>query len=152
MKSLKVLLAATTFMFLVSATLAEAEMGVIYGPVYVSKAKESHHDKETKFKFAAPVAGKGVVVVKNGGDSGEKARVSAAKVELNDKKILRERDFNKNVGELRVDVELNDSNELEVEVKSCKECEISITVLGEIPVVQPPAPPAPPTRPLPPLI
>ncbi|OGQ57620.1 MAG: hypothetical protein A3J24_07855 [Deltaproteobacteria bacterium RIFCSPLOWO2_02_FULL_53_8] len=143
MKILRALTAATAFMLIVSVTAAQAELGVVYGPIYVTKTKKHEGKKESKFVFTAPVPGVGLVVVKNGGDSGKRARVSSAEVELNDKDILNERDLNKNVEEVKIDVVLLDSNEMEVEVKSCKECEIAITVYGEIAPPPPPAPPVP---------
>lgn len=155
MKILRALTVAMAFMFIVSATAAEAAMGVVYGPVYIAKTKKHDGDKKSKFVFTAPVAGAGVVVVRNGGDSGKKARVSSAKIELNDKGILDEHDLNKTVGEVKIDVVLRDSNELEVKVKSCNECEIAVTVYGELapppapPVPTPPAPPAPAPAPVP---
>lgn len=109
---------------------AHAELTTIFGPVYVSKTK-GDHEKEAKLKFTAPVPGNGVLVIKNGGDSGEGARVSSAEVELNGKDIAKKRDFNKNVDLLKFDVQLLAENELEVEVKSCKECELEISIMGE---------------------
>lgn len=150
MKILRALTVAMAFMFIVSATVAEAAVGVIYGPVYISKTKKHDGDKKSKFVFTAPVAGAGVVVVRNGGDSGKKARVSSAKIELNDQDILSEQDLNKTISEVKVDVQLKDSNEMEVKVKSCNECEIAVTVYGEL--AAPPAPPAPaPPVPAPPV-
>jgi len=126
------------------AATAAAELVTIYGPVYVTKAKHDHdghkekdkakkhsEENEGEFKFTAPVPGYGIVVVHNGGDVGDKGRVSKAKIELNDVKLAGEKDFNKNVDVLRLPVRLEAENELEVEVKSCKKCEIAITVLGE---------------------
>jgi len=110
---------------------SQADMVTIYGPVYVSKTKKDSHEKDSEFKFTAAVAGNGVIVIRNGGDSNKDHRVSSAEVEFNDEKIASERDFNKNVEELRYDVTLQADNELEVEVKSCKKCELEITVLGE---------------------
>ncbi len=145
MKRLKILATAASFLFLLGGA-AWAEMTTIYGPVYVAKTKHDGHERETKLRFTAPVPGNGVIVIKNGGDAGKRARVSSAEVELNDVTIAHKHDFNKNVDELRFNVQLKANNELEVEVKSCKECELAITVLGEKPA-PPPAPPMPPMPP-----
>jgi len=143
---------------------AEAELQTIYGPVYVTRAKtgdhhrvvrgtevERHGDKDTAehehghkvkkntdFTFTAPVPGAGIIIVKNGGIAGHKGRVSSAEIELNDEKIADRKDFNKQVEVLRFNVDLQADNELEVEIKSCRECELEITVLGEKAVELPP--------------
>ncbi|MBI5642194.1 MAG: hypothetical protein HY954_01820 [Deltaproteobacteria bacterium] len=123
---------------------AQAEMTTIYGPVYVTKTKGSEHHKEkTKFTFSAPVAGSGVLIVKNGGDSGKKARVSSAEIELNGEEVADENNFNKNVEKLQFNVQLLADNEIEVEIKSCKSCELEISVMGEQAAVK-----TPPARPV----
>lgn len=122
------------------ADVAKAEMVDIYGPVYIAKTKHYGHEKESKLTFNAPVAGAGVIIIKNGGDSGAKYRVKSAEIELNDNDLARPRDFNAKVAELRYYVELLAVNELEVDIESCKECELSITVQGEAavtPVIRP---------------
>ncbi len=123
----------SAILFLAAAGAAEAEMTTIYGPVYVTKAKKEHghHEDKTKLTFTAPVPGAGKIVIKNGGDGGKKSRVASAEVELNGVEVADEHDFNKNVTELTYDVTLLADNEMEVEVKSCKECELQITVMGE---------------------
>src|SRR3990170_3378055 len=134
MRALKLCTVAATMVFAFGlANTSQAEMGTIYGPVYVAKHKH-HHDgeKEAKFLFTAPVPGKGTIVVKNGGDSDKRHRVSSAKIELNDKKVGYEKDFNKKVKVVKYDVDLLAKNELEVEVKSCRDCEVEITVIGEL--------------------
>lgn len=138
MKRFSVALLSSMFLF-ATAGGAVAELIPIYGPVYISKTKENgeHHSKETKLSFTAPVQGKGVLVVKNGGDSGKRARVSSAEIELNGKDIAEKRDFKKNVTVLNFDVDLLATNEMEVEVKSCRECELEITVMGEKPAPPP---------------
>jgi len=127
----------------------------VFGPVYVTPAQAQaadhfrsgtlrhddddgehrgygrHGEQEAEFEFKAPVKGKGVMIIKNGGSVGEGARVSSAAVELNDAEVAHEFDFNRNVEELRYDVDLEEDNELEVKVRSCKGCELEITVLGE---------------------
>lgn len=134
---------ASALLFFAAGTVAEAEMVTIYGPVYVSKTKQHHgHGKESKFTFSAPLPGPGVIVVKNGGDSGKKARVGSAEIEFNGVRVARPKDFNKNVTTLSYNVTLSAENKMEVEVESCKECEIEITVLGEsAPAIEPPPPP-----------
>ncbi|MBI1910843.1 MAG: hypothetical protein HYS21_02460 [Deltaproteobacteria bacterium] len=127
-KSLVILASLCTF---AAVGAVQAEMAAIYGPVYISKTKNDGHKKEAKLNFTAPVPGKGVLIVKNGGDSGKHSRVASAEVELNGEDIAKERDFNKNVQTLNYDVTLLADNEMEVKVKSCKECEIEITVMGE---------------------
>ncbi|MBI5237498.1 MAG: hypothetical protein HY887_03640 [Deltaproteobacteria bacterium] len=148
-------LAAITALMLLSAASipAEAEMVTIFGPMQVSKTKGGKDEgKEAKFNFTAPVPGSGVLIIKNGGDLGKKDKASSAKVELNDMKIAGSSDFNKKVVELRYDVVLKENNELEVKVKSCEECYIEVTVLGEAAAVTaPPAPPLAPPPPPPPL-
>ncbi|MBI2413119.1 MAG: hypothetical protein HYV24_07925 [Deltaproteobacteria bacterium] len=136
----------SAILFLAAAGAAEAEMTTIYGPVYVTKAKKEHgrHEDKTKLTFTAPVPGSGKIVIKNGGDGGKKSRAASAEVELNGVEVADESDFNKNVTELTYDVTLLADNEMEVEVKSCKECEIQITVMGE--KVAEPAPVVLPTR------
>lgn len=97
-------------------------------------------DKETKITFTAPVAGDGLIIVKNGADQGKKARVGKAEIELNGQEIAKAKDFNKETDTLQYSVKLLSTNELEVEVESCRECKIEITVLGQKPE------PTPPTR------
>jgi len=151
---------------------AQAEMITIYGPVYVAKHKkheDRHYDKheknedrhhakhkkhgdedESKFVFYAPVAGAGKIIIKNGTDSDrkhKKRRVASAEIELNDVKVGSEKDFNKRVGVITYDVDILTTNELEVEVKSCKRCELEITVLGPAPV-PPPVPSGGPAGPV----
>ncbi len=115
---------------------AQADMTAIYGPVYITKAtseggKDKDKKKETKLTFTASVPGEGILIIKNGGDAGKKHRVSSAEIKLNGKEIVDEKDFNKNVDTLQYNVQLLSTNELEVEVKSCKECELELTVMGE---------------------
>lgn len=143
MKRFKGIAVLSSFLLLGAFSAAEAEMVTIYGPVYITKAEHrnhEHHNKETKLNFTAPMPGAGVIVVKNGGDSGKESRVSKAEIELNGQKVAKEKDFNKNAEVLEYNVTLQAENELDVEVESCKTCEIEISVKGE------PAPP--PIRPL----
>lgn len=137
----------SALLFLTAALAAEAEMTTIYGPVFVTKAKKEHghHEDKTKLTFTAPVPGAGKIVIKNGGDGGKKSRVASAEVELNGVEVADEHDFNKNVTELTYDVTLLADNEMEVEVKSCKECELQITVMGDK-AAPAPAPVVLPTR------
>lgn len=123
----------SSLIFLAAAGVAEAEMTTIYGPVYITKAKkdDSRHKDKTVLTFTAPVPGSGQIVIKNGGDGGKKSRAASAEVELNGEEVADEDDFNKNVTELTYDVTLLADNEMKVEVQSCKECEIQITVMGE---------------------
>lgn len=138
MKRFSVALLSSMFIF-AAAGGAAAELVPIYGPVYIAKTKEKgeHHRKETKLTFTAPVQGKGVLVVRNGGDSGKRARVSSAEIELNGREIAEKRDFNKKVTVLNFDVDLLATNEMEVKVRSCRECELEITVMGEKPAPPP---------------
>lgn len=133
MKGLKSLAAIGLILF--GAGVAQAEMSAIYGPVYITKG----HGKDVRLSFSAPVPGNGVIIIKNGVDSGKKYRVSKAEIELNGRQIARPNDFNKNLDVLQYDVSLLANNEMEVDVESCKECKIEITVLGEKPVVRLPA-------------
>lgn len=126
-----------------------SELVPIYGPVYVAKTKKDNTgDKEAKFLFTAPVPGSGKIVVKNGGDSGKKSRAASAEIDLNGNEIAKRKDFNKNISLIEYEVNLLSENKMEVEVKSCKGCEIEITVLGEKPAPAPP--PLPPERLAPP--
>jgi hypothetical protein len=132
-------------MISLGATAASAELVTVYGPVYVTKADVKHDnhgdegrdvrhvssEAEGKFVFRSPVTGPGVIVIKNGGDNGKHARVSAAEVEFNDTEVVDESGFNKNVDELTYDVDLQELNEMEVEVKSCKNCELEIRVMTD---------------------
>lgn len=138
MKRFSVALLSSMFLF-AAAGGAVAELIPIYGPVYIAKTKEKgeHHRKDTKLSFTAPVQGKGVLIVRNGGDSGKKARVSSAEIELNGIEIAERRDFNKKTAVLNFDVDLLATNEMEVEVRSCRECELEITVMGEKPAPPP---------------
>lgn len=138
MKRFSVALLSSMFLFAAVGG-AAAELIPIYGPVYIAKTKEKgeHHHKESKLSFTAPVQGKGVLVVKNGGDSGKRARVSSAEIELNGNEIAEKRDFNKKVTVLNFDVDLLSTNEMEVDIKSCRECELEITVMGEKPAPPP---------------
>ncbi len=140
--------AALLVVFFAFCSASYAEMGLIFGPVHVEKTKKDKedHGKEAKFTFTAPVPGNGVIVIKNGGDKGSRYRATSAKVELNDEKVASPRDFKKGVAVMGYDVTLLADNELEVKVKSCKECFIEVTVLGEKggEVITPPAPPAAP--------
>ncbi|MBI5492589.1 MAG: hypothetical protein HY893_06635 [Deltaproteobacteria bacterium] len=138
MKRFKGIAVLSSLLLLGAVSVAEAEMVTIYGPVYITKGE--HHNKETKLNFTAPMPGAGVIVVKNGGDSGKESRVSSAEIELNGQDVAKEKDFNKNAEVLEYNVTLQAENELEVKVESCKKCEIEISVKGE------PAPP--PIRPL----
>lgn len=144
MKRFSVAVVSSLFLF-AAATSAAAELVPIYGPVFVTKTKDKgeHHRKETKLKFSAPVPGKGLLVVRNGGDQGKRARVSSAEIELNDREIADKRDFNKTVDRLEFEVDLLATNKMEVEVKSCRECEIEITVMGERPAPPPRVVPVP---------
>lgn len=157
MKRLLVMgIAAFTGLLVLGTGVAEAELETIYGPVYVTKAKvEEHHrhdaeegkkheghdgkvERDSGFTFRAPVPGAGIIIVKNGGTFGHRGRVASAEIELNDQKVAGHKDFNKHVEILRFNVDLRTENELEVEVKSCRNCELEITVLGEKPVELPP--------------
>ncbi len=149
MKRFSRFLAVSTLFLFAASGVATAELVPIYGPVYVAKTKKEHHgDKEAKLKFTAPVPGSGKVIVKNGGDSGKKSRAAKVDIELNDRDISKRKDIHKNISKVEYDVNLLAENKLEIEVKSCKGCEIEITVLGEKPVPVPP--PLPPERQSPP--
>lgn len=137
MKRLKMLTIVSSLFIFAAAGALQAEMTTVYGPVYITKSKHEQEDKEAKHKFSAPVPGNGVIVVKNGGSTGKESRVSSAKIELNGIKVAKARDFNKKVETLQYNVQLQANNEMEVEVESCKTCELEITVLGEAPVVLP---------------
>lgn len=136
---------------------ASAEMTNVFGPIYITKHKHERHEarhesrhearsgsrhearhghgkhkKEAEFRFTAPVPGKGVLIVRNAARSGEKRhRVSSAEIELNGHEVADEKDFNKKVEELRFDVDLLAENTMEIEVKSCKHCELEVTVIGQ---------------------
>lgn len=143
MKRLKVLTVLSSLLVFAAVGAAQAEMTTIYGPVYVTKSKHEHHENhaktehETKLKFTAPVPGNGIIVIKNGGDTGRRSRVSSAKIKLNGVRVAKEKDFSKRAETLQYDVVLQAENEMEVEVESCKRCEMEVTVLGEQPVVLP---------------
>ncbi|MBI5467747.1 MAG: hypothetical protein HY891_01325 [Deltaproteobacteria bacterium] len=143
MNRLKVLTVVSSLFVFAAVGAAQADMTKIYGPVYITKSKHEHHEhhgkkeRDSKLKFTAPVPGNGVIMVKNGGDTGKNSRVSSAKIELNGVKIAKERDFSKKVATLQYNVVLQAENDLEVEVESCRTCELEITVLGEQPVVLP---------------
>lgn len=144
--------AALLVIFFAFYSASYAEVGPIFGPARIEKTKKDKedHGKEAKFTFTAPVPGNGVIVIKNGGDKGSHYRAASAKVELNDEKVASPRDFKKGVAVMSYDVTLLADNELEVRVKSCEECFIEVTVLGEKggEVITPPAPPvAPPGTP-----
>lgn len=145
MKRLRFLAAVSTLLMLGAAGAAQAQMATIYGPVYVTKAKGigHEHEKETKFTFRAPVTGPGIIVVKNGGDGGKKARVGSARIELNGQEVAKEKDFNKTVETKEYNVQLQALNEMEVEVESCRTCEIEISVMGEPPAALPTRDPLP---------
>lgn len=160
MKRLKTLAVISSLLFFTAAGVAQAEMATIYGPVYFSKAnkKEHGHDKDFKVTFTAPVPGSGVIVVRNGADAGKKYRISKVEIELNGQEVARPRDFNKNADVVNYNIELLADNEMKIEVESCKDCKIEVSVLGEKPVVRevpvPVVAPAPlpvPVRELPPL-
>lgn len=120
---------------------AQAEVATIFGPVYVDDNNcQRKNVKEGEFTFTAPVPGKGVLVVKTWksqagvdgrDDHGKEPGIRGAKIELNDQKIVRRKEFKKKVQTLNLDVDLQASNELEVKVKTCKRCEVMISVLGE---------------------
>lgn len=146
MNRLKVLTVVSSLFVFAAVGAAQADMTKIYGPVYVTKSKHEHQEhqkhngkkeRESKLKFTAPVPGNGVIVVKNGGDAGKRSRVSSAKIELNGVEVAKERDFRKKAETLQFNVVLQAENEMEVEVESCKTCELEITVLGEQAVVLP---------------
>ncbi|HEY4707374.1 MAG TPA: hypothetical protein VII64_07935 [Thermodesulfobacteriota bacterium] len=149
MKRFSRILAVSTLFLFAASGVAVAELVPIYGPVYVAKTKKDNTgDKEAKFLFTAPVPGSGKIVVKNGGDSGKKSRAASAEIDLNGNEIAKRKDFNKNISLIEYEVNLLSENKMEVEVKSCKGCEIEITVLGEKPAPAPP--PLPPERLAPP--
>lgn len=144
--------AALLVIFFAFYSASYAEIGPIFGPVHIEKTKKDKegHGKEAKFTFAAPQPGNGVIVIKNGGDKGRHYQATSAKVEFNDEKVASPRDFKKGIAVMSYDVLLLADNELEVKVKSCEECFIEVTVLGEKggEVITPPAPPvAPPGMP-----
>lgn len=139
MKRFSRFLALSTMLVFAAAATAEAELVPIYGPVYVAKTKKDseHRTKEARFTFNAPVPGSGKLIVKNGGDSGKKSRASSAEIGLNGTDVAKRKDFNKTVETIEYDVLLLAENMMEVEVKSCKKCEIEITILGEKPAPPP---------------
>src|SRR5574337_2033707 len=102
MKRFKGIAVISSLLLLGAVSAVEAEMVTIYGPVYITKGE--HHHKETKLNFTAPTPGAGVIVVKNGGDSGKESRVSSAEIELNGQKVAKEKDFNKNAEVLEYNV------------------------------------------------
>lgn len=120
---------------------AHAAMAPVFGPVYVEGSNCRHEGKKTgDYTFTAPVPGKGILVVKtwkspdtrdNRRKSNHDARIEGAKIELNDQRIVRSKDFKKDVQVLNLDIDLLASNELEVKFETCKKCEIEISVLGE---------------------
>ena len=151
MKILKTLTAVMALLITFGvAESAMAAVGKIYGPVYLRMGKKSDHVKSTVLTFSAPVPGKGVVVIKNGGDSGKKSRVNSAKIKLNGKTIVKPSNFSNGhhrkfdkkshkkhkrshrIHELKVDVDLLSDNEIKVKIKSCKRCELEIYVMGEL--------------------
>jgi len=75
-------------------------------------------------------AGKGTVVVVNGGADGSH-RVSSAIITLNGRVILKTKDFNQNVYRLRVAVDLAVLNTLVVELRSKPDSYLMIEVLAE---------------------
>lgn len=112
------------------------ELVTVYGPVYI--VRREGQPKEAKIEFTALKPGCGKIVVKNGGThSDRKHKVTSAEIRLNDIKVARPEDFNKKVDVLTYDVTLLAENELEIEVRSGKETEIEVSILGE------PAPPPP---------
>jgi len=140
MKRFKTLAVLSSLFVFAAAGAAQAEMAAIYGPVYITKSNHEHHEKkegESTLKFTAPVPGNGVIIIKNGGDSGKRSRVSTAKIELNNVEVAKEKDFNRNVDSLQFNVALQADNEMEVEVEDCRNCELEVTVLGEQPVALP---------------
>ncbi|HCY12066.1 MAG TPA: hypothetical protein DHU82_12460 [Deltaproteobacteria bacterium] len=142
---------AISTLFAFASGIAQAELVPIYGPVYVAKSEKDveHRGTEARFTFSAPVAGSGKIVVKNGGDSGKRSRAASAEIELNGLDVAKRKDFNKHVEVLEYEVSLLSENKMEVEVKSCRKCEIEITVMGEKPAPLP-APLPPERAPLPP--
>lgn len=137
MRAMRFTVVAIAFMFTFGLVkTAQAEMVNLLGPVYIVKHLNDGTGgtpNDAGFVFRAPVPGKGVIIVRNGGDSGETARVSSARVELNNMEIAGESDFNKGVQQLSYDVDLKALNELKAVIRSCEKCEIEITVLGEAP-------------------
>lgn len=140
--------AAVSALF-IFATVAQSEMITIFGPVFLSKTTHEDHDKEVSFKFSAPQPGNGLIIVKKMGnaDSRKKARHWHVKLELNDRHISSRTDVDKHDAVLGLPVELLKDNELEVKIKSCKDCEVELAVLGERPAPPPPAPPLAPPNP-----
>ena len=133
MKILKTLTAVMALLITFSvAESAMAAVGTIYGPVYLSRGDKSSHLDDTVLTFSAPVPGTGVVFIINGGDSGKKSRVSSAKVEFNSNMIAGAKDFSKKVGTISIGVDLLADNEMKVNIKSCKGCELEIYVTGEM--------------------
>ncbi len=156
MKIFKTLTAVTALLITFGvAESAIAAVGTIYGPVYLNRGlsrgnSSSHRGGVSTFStgtssdldgtvlnFTAPVPGvdKGELVIINGGDSGEKSRISSATVTLNDDTIAGPNDFSKDVDTITRTVDLlagEDANELRVNIKSCMGCELAIYVMGEL--------------------
>ncbi len=139
MKRLSRFFALSTLFLFGAPAIAGAELVTVYGPVYVAKTNKDARSgtKAAKFVFTAPVPGSGKVIVKNGGDSGRKSRVSSATIDLNDAGVAGRSDFNNTVESLEYDVELLSENNMEVRVNACNSCELEITVLGEKPAPPP---------------
>lgn len=135
MRSLKYLTAAIALLFVIGLTeTSQAEMSSIFGPVYVAKhATNQDGPRVATFTYASPFLTNGVLVVRNGGDTGYPHRVSSITLKHNGMKIGSEKDFNKNVEEMRYDLDILGDNVLEVEVRSCNTCEVEVTVLADRP-------------------
>jgi len=117
--------------FFMNINNAEADMITLLGPVYVSKNHQLPAEKKSVFNFSASNPGEGVIIVRNGGDSGKDHRVGSASIILNGLEVAGPMDFNKNVDVLQYNVTFEPENEMDVVVRSCRDCEIEISVLAE---------------------
>ncbi|HLC17584.1 MAG TPA: hypothetical protein VJM57_01030 [Thermodesulfobacteriota bacterium] len=130
-KDVALMLILLILFFFMNINNAEADMITLLGPVYVSKNHQLPAEKKSVFNFSASNPGEGVIIVRNGGDSGKDHRVGSASIILNGLEVAGPMDFNKNVDVLQYNVTFEPENEMDVVVRSCRDCEIEISVLAE---------------------
>ena len=130
-KDVALMLILLILFFFMNINNAEADMITLLGPVYVSKNHQLPAQKKSVFNFSASNPGEGVIIVRNGGDSGKDHRVGSASIILNGLEVAGPMDFNKNVDVLQYNVTFEPENEMDVVVRSCRDCEIEISVLAE---------------------
>jgi hypothetical protein len=131
MKILKTLTAVMALLFTFGvAESAMAARGTIYS-VHLNRNAMSDNNTSTTLNFSVVNQLGADLTITNGGDTGKKSMVSSATVTLNGETLAGPKDFGKKVFTIDHIVDLDDDNELKVKISPCKNCELTITIIGE---------------------